>query len=152
MPRVHGQAQNLTPNPMDGVVGGCDQCGEYRIAGGAVHDFMRLQADARVAALETAKGAARSRLAHDQCGRCQRLTLTPSSGEHGRLCACCPDEESTTMYAPLSVCHGRSCPDHPAIGTPCRLPNDGSRTSPRMTATKRGEPPQEYMPSRRLRT
>jgi len=40
---------------MDGVVVGCAQCGDYRIAGVAFHDFMRLQTDKRAAALQAAK-------------------------------------------------------------------------------------------------
>ena len=27
------EARNLTPNTLDGVVVGCDDCGDYRIAG-----------------------------------------------------------------------------------------------------------------------
>jgi hypothetical protein len=45
---------------MDGVVVGCAECGDYRIAGGAFHELMRLQAESRVAALQAAKGATRS--------------------------------------------------------------------------------------------
>jgi hypothetical protein len=59
-PVCRGQAENLTPNTMDGVVVGCAECGDYRIAGGAFHEFMRLQAESRVAALQAAKGAARA--------------------------------------------------------------------------------------------
>ena len=59
-PVCRGQAENLTPNTMDGVVVGCAECGDYRIAGGAFHEFMRLQAESRVAALQAAKGASRS--------------------------------------------------------------------------------------------
>ena len=59
-PVCRGQAENLTPNTMDGVVVGCSECGDYRIAGGAFHEFMRLQAEGRVAALQAAKGATRS--------------------------------------------------------------------------------------------
>jgi hypothetical protein len=59
-PVCREQAENLTPNTMDGVVVGCTQCGDYRIAGGAFHEFMRLEADSRVAALRTAKTTTRS--------------------------------------------------------------------------------------------
>lgn len=55
-----GQAKNLTPNTLDGVVVGCDQCGDYRIAGSAFHDLMRLQLEKRVAALEAARVASRT--------------------------------------------------------------------------------------------
>jgi hypothetical protein len=44
---------------MDGVVVGCADCGDYRIAGAAFHEFMRLEAQSRVAALQAAKGTAR---------------------------------------------------------------------------------------------
>ena len=54
-PVCRGEAQNLTPNTMDGVVVGCAQCGDYRITGVAFHSFMRLQTDKRAAALEAAK-------------------------------------------------------------------------------------------------
>jgi hypothetical protein len=59
-PVCRGQAQNLTPNTLDGVVVGCAQCGDYRIAGVAFHGFMRLQTDKRAAALEAAKATSRS--------------------------------------------------------------------------------------------
>jgi hypothetical protein len=52
-------AQNLTPHTLDGVVVGCETCGSYRVASGAYHGLMQLDADARVAALESAKLAAR---------------------------------------------------------------------------------------------
>jgi len=51
-------AQNLTPNTLDGVVVGCETCGSYRVAGGALHGLMQLDAEARVAALQSAKLAA----------------------------------------------------------------------------------------------
>jgi hypothetical protein len=59
-PVCHGQAENLTPNTLDGVVVGCAECGDYRIAGGAFHELVRLQAEGRVAALQAAKGSSRS--------------------------------------------------------------------------------------------
>lgn len=59
-PVCKGQAQNLTPNTMDGVVVGCGQCGDYRITGVAFHDFMRMQAEHRAAALQAAKLATRA--------------------------------------------------------------------------------------------
>jgi hypothetical protein len=49
------QAENLTPNTLDGVVVGCEHCGDYRISGGAFHEFMTLQSERRTAALEAAK-------------------------------------------------------------------------------------------------
>jgi hypothetical protein len=48
-------AENLTPNTLDGVVVGCDQCGSYRITGGAFHAFVGLELKQRLAALEAAK-------------------------------------------------------------------------------------------------
>ena len=51
-------AQNLTPNTLDGVVVGCKACGSYRVAGGAFHGLMQLNAEARAAALHSAKLAA----------------------------------------------------------------------------------------------
>jgi hypothetical protein len=59
-PVCRGQAENLTPNTMDGVVVGCGQCGDYRISGVAFHDFMRMQSENRAAALQAAKSASRS--------------------------------------------------------------------------------------------
>lgn len=53
------QAENLTPGTLEGVVVGCDHCGQYRIAGSAFHDLMRLQLDKRGAALQAAKLASR---------------------------------------------------------------------------------------------
>jgi hypothetical protein len=50
-------ARNLTPNTLEGVVVGCDRCGDYRVAGDALHPLMRLALEQRIAALETAKGA-----------------------------------------------------------------------------------------------
>ena len=54
------QARNLTPNTFDGVVVGCDQCGEYRIAGAAFYKFTALQPAERVAALAAAKLASQA--------------------------------------------------------------------------------------------
>lgn len=59
-PVCHGQAQNLTPNTLDGVIVGCDLCGDYRIAGSAFHAFMGLHTEKRAAALQAAKLASRS--------------------------------------------------------------------------------------------
>jgi hypothetical protein len=59
-PVCRGQAENLTPNTLDGVVVGCGQCGDYRISGSAFHDLMRLQLEKRVAVLEAARLSSRS--------------------------------------------------------------------------------------------
>lgn len=59
-PVCRGEARNITPNTMDGVVVGCAQCGDYRITGVAFHDFMRLQDEKRAAALQAAKLSSQS--------------------------------------------------------------------------------------------
>ena len=59
-PVCRGEARNITPNTMDGVVVGCARCGDYRITGVAFHDFMRLQDEKRAAALQAAKLATHS--------------------------------------------------------------------------------------------
>ena len=53
------QAENLTPNTLDGVVIGCSCCGNYRISGGSLHELMGLQLDKRIAALDVARVACR---------------------------------------------------------------------------------------------
>lgn len=53
------QAQNITPDTMEGVVVSCESCGAYRIFGGAYYALMRLQLERRGAALENAKRSAR---------------------------------------------------------------------------------------------
>jgi hypothetical protein len=58
-PVCAGQAKNLTPNTLDGVVVGCDRCGDYRIAGAAFYELTTLEADRRAAALTAAKLASR---------------------------------------------------------------------------------------------
>jgi hypothetical protein len=59
-PVCASQAKNLTPNTLDGVVIGCDHCGEYRIASGAYYALTTLKPDLRVAALATAKRASKA--------------------------------------------------------------------------------------------
>src|SRR5262245_46946512 len=59
-PVCEARARNLTPNTLDGVVVGCDQCGDYRISGAAFYEFTMLKPDRRVAALATAKLASRA--------------------------------------------------------------------------------------------
>lgn len=54
-PVCHGQAENLTPNTLDGVVVGCRSCGDYRVAGDALYPLMALTPVKRVEALEAAK-------------------------------------------------------------------------------------------------
>ena len=53
------QAENLTPNTLEGVVVGCRHCGAYRISGTSFHDLMSLRPEKRIAALEMAKVACR---------------------------------------------------------------------------------------------
>jgi len=53
------QAQNITPATLEGVVVSCENCGAYRISGGAYHDLIRLKLESRAAALESAKVASR---------------------------------------------------------------------------------------------
>ena len=54
-PVCASQAKNLTPNTLDGVVIGCDRCGDYRIAGGTFYALTALQPGRRVEALAAAK-------------------------------------------------------------------------------------------------
>jgi len=53
-------AENLTPNTLDGVVVGCDHCGDYRVSGTAFYGLTRLAAHQRAAALEVAKLGSRA--------------------------------------------------------------------------------------------
>jgi hypothetical protein len=59
-PVCRGQAENLTPNTLDGVVVSCGTCGDYRISGVAFYAFTRLQDEKRAAALAAAKTSTRS--------------------------------------------------------------------------------------------
>jgi hypothetical protein len=59
-PVCRGQAENLTPNTLEGVVIGCKSCGDYRISGTAFYAFTRLQDEKRAAALAAAKTSTRS--------------------------------------------------------------------------------------------
>ena len=56
-PVCRGQAENLTPNTLEGVVVSCSTCGDYRISGTVFYAFSRLQDDKRAAALAAAKMA-----------------------------------------------------------------------------------------------
>lgn len=51
------EAQDLTSGDVAGLVVRCKRCGDYEIAEAAVNDLLRLDYDARVAALEKAKRA-----------------------------------------------------------------------------------------------
>jgi hypothetical protein len=57
-PVCRGQARNLTPNTLDGVVVGCDRCGDYRVAGDALHSQLHIAPEKRVAVLQAAKETA----------------------------------------------------------------------------------------------
>jgi hypothetical protein len=59
-PVCRGQARNLTPNTLDGVVVGCDRCGDYRVAGDALHPLMGLAPEKRAEVLEAAKAVSRA--------------------------------------------------------------------------------------------
>jgi hypothetical protein len=59
-PVCRGQAENLTPHTLEGVVIGCKSCGDYRISGTAFYAFTRLHDEKRAAALAAAKTSARS--------------------------------------------------------------------------------------------
>jgi hypothetical protein len=59
-PVCRDQARNLTPNTLDGVVVGCDRCGDYRVAGDALHPLLRLAPEKRAAVLEAAKAASQA--------------------------------------------------------------------------------------------
>ena len=52
------EAENLTPGDYDGLVVRCKRCGEYEVSDNALNDLLRLDFDARVAALDTAQRAA----------------------------------------------------------------------------------------------
>ncbi|WP_072391103.1 hypothetical protein [Hyphomicrobium sp. CS1GBMeth3] len=52
------EAEDLTSGDFDGLVVRCKRCGEYEIADAAVNGFLRLDYDARVAALEKAREVA----------------------------------------------------------------------------------------------
>lgn len=55
------EAQDLTSGDFDGLVVRCKRCGEYAVADSALNAFLRLDYDARVAALEKAKAGAGDR-------------------------------------------------------------------------------------------
>lgn len=54
-PICAAQAENLTPNTLDGVVVSCGRCGAYRISGAAFYELTTLNPERRVAALAAAK-------------------------------------------------------------------------------------------------
>ncbi|WP_295559484.1 hypothetical protein [uncultured Hyphomicrobium sp.] len=52
------EALDLTSGDFDGLVVRCKRCGEYEVADDALNGFLRLDYDARVAALNKARGEA----------------------------------------------------------------------------------------------
>jgi hypothetical protein len=50
------EAEDLKRGDFDGVIVGCKRCGEYEVGDSVLNDFLRLDYDARVAALDKAKG------------------------------------------------------------------------------------------------
>jgi transposase len=54
------EAEDLTSGEFDGLVVRCKRCGEYAVADSALNNFLRLDYDARVAALDKARRSAGS--------------------------------------------------------------------------------------------
>ena len=52
------EAKNATPGDFDGLIVECRHCGDYAVADSALNAFLRLDFDARQAALLNAKAAA----------------------------------------------------------------------------------------------
>jgi hypothetical protein len=52
------EAENLTPGNFDGLVVRCKHCGDYQLSDTVLNEFLRLDFDARVAALDKARGSA----------------------------------------------------------------------------------------------
>jgi hypothetical protein len=52
------EAEDLTSGDFDGLAVRCKRCGEYAVADSALNAFLRLDYDARVAALDKARKAA----------------------------------------------------------------------------------------------
>ena len=52
------EAEDLASGDFDGLAARCKHCGEYAVVDAALNDFLRLDYEARVAALERAKQAA----------------------------------------------------------------------------------------------
>ena len=57
-PICGAEARNATPGDFDGLVVECRHCGTYEIPDDAMNSLIRLDFDARQAALEKAKGLA----------------------------------------------------------------------------------------------
>jgi transposase len=49
------EAENLSSGDFDGLIVRCKRCGDYALASAALNEFLRLDYDARVAALEKAR-------------------------------------------------------------------------------------------------
>jgi len=52
------EADNLTPGDFDGLVVRCKRCGDYQVSDSVLNELLRLDFDARVAALDKAKSSA----------------------------------------------------------------------------------------------
>lgn len=57
-PICGAEAEDLSSGDFDGLMVGCKRCGDYAVADRALNGFLRLDFDARVAALNEAKAAA----------------------------------------------------------------------------------------------
>jgi hypothetical protein len=52
------EADNLTPGDFDGLVVRCKRCGDYEVSDTVLNELLRLDFEARVAALDKAKSLA----------------------------------------------------------------------------------------------
>ena len=52
------EAEDLSSGEFDGLAVRCKRCGEYQVADSALNAFLRLDYDARVAALDKARSSA----------------------------------------------------------------------------------------------
>ena len=59
-PVCGAEAKNSTPGDFDGLIVDCKHCGNYKIRDDALNAFLRLDFDARKAALDGAKRSAKS--------------------------------------------------------------------------------------------
>lgn len=57
-PICGAEATNATPGDFDGLIVECKHCGDYEVPDDALNSLLRLDFDARKAALEKAKAAA----------------------------------------------------------------------------------------------
>lgn len=57
-PVCGAEARDLTPGDFDGIIVDCKRCNGYEVVGAVVNDFLRLDFERRVEALEKARRAA----------------------------------------------------------------------------------------------